>query len=234
MRNLGGAARAGIIVVALIVVAAIAWAVLWFTPVATVKEIRVEGVVNGDAAAISESTGISTGEQLARVDTDAAARAVAAQPWVEKVTVGRSWPSAVTVEVVEHASVAHIRATDGEHLFNSEGVEFLVAPPPPGSVELVRVPRVEDPDPGKLDPDPKVVRAVLDVLVALPERVRGEVARVDAPGQSEISLNLHDGREIFFGSSDRAREKGRAAEIVLDREGQSWNVSNPVKPTLRN
>ncbi|HHT33070.1 MAG TPA: FtsQ-type POTRA domain-containing protein [Corynebacterium sp.] len=234
MRNLGGAARAGIIVVALIVVAAIAWAVLWFTPVATVKEIRVEGVVNGDAAAISESTGISTGEQLARVDTDAAARAVAAQPWVEKVTVGRSWPSAVTVEVVEHASVAHIRATDGEHLFNSEGVEFLVAPPPPGSVELVRVPRVEDPDPGKLDPDPKVVRAVLDVLVALPERVRGEVARVDAPGQTEISLNLHDGREIFFGSSDRAREKGRAAEIVLDREGQSWNVSNPVEPTLRN
>lgn len=234
MRNLGGAARAGIIVVALIVVAAIAWAVLWFTPVATVKEIRVEGVVNGDAAAISESTGISTGEQLARVDTAAAARAVAAQPWVEKVTVGRSWPSAVTVEVVEHASVAHIRATDGEHLFNSEGVEFLVAPPPPGSVELVRVPRVEDPDPGKLDPDPKVVRAVLDVLVALPERVRGEVARVDAPGQTEISLNLHDGREIFFGSSDRAREKGRAAEIVLDREGQSWNVSNPVEPTLRN
>lgn len=234
MRNLGGAARAGITVVALIVVAAIAWAVLWFTPVATVKEIRVEGVVNGDAAAISESTGISTGEQLARVDTDAAARAVAAQPWVEKVTVGRSWPSAVTVEVVEHASVAHIRATDGEHLFNSEGVEFLVAPPPPGSVELVRVPRVEDPDPGKLDPDPKVVRAVLDVLVALPERVRGEVARVDAPGQTEISLNLHDGREIFFGSSDRAREKGRAAEIVLDREGQSWNVSNPVEPTLRN
>ena len=234
MRNLGGAARAGIIVVALIVVAAIAWAVLWFTPVATVKEIRVEGVVNGDAAAISESTGISTGEQLARVDTDDAARAVAAQPWVEKVTVGRSWPSAVTVEVVEHASVAHIRATDGEHRFNSEGVDFLVAPPPPGSVELVRVPRVEDPDPGKLDPDPKVVRAVLDVLVALPERVRGEVARVDAPGQTEISLNLHDGREIFFGSSDRAREKGRAAEIVLDREGQSWNVSNPVEPTLRN
>lgn len=234
MRNLGGAARAGIIVVALIVVAAIAWAVLWFTPVATVKELRVEGVVNGDAAAISESTGISTGEQLARVDTDAAAHAVAAQPWVEKVTVGRSWPSAVTVEVVEYASVAHIRATDGEHLFNSEGVEFLVAPPPPGSVELVRVPRVEDPDPGKLDPDPKVVRAVLDVLVALPERVRGEVARVDAPGQTEISLNLHDGREIFFGSSDRAREKGRAAEIVLDREGQSWNVSNPVEPTVRN
>jgi len=234
MRAAGGAKRAGIIALALIVVAAIAWAVLWFTPVATVKEIRVEGVVNGDAAAISESTGISTGEQLARVDTGAAARAVAAQPWVEKVTVGRSWPSAITVEVEEHDAVLHMRATDGEHLFNGEGVEFLVAPPPPGSVEVVRVPRVEDPEPGKLDPDPETVRAVLDVLAALPERVRGEVARVDAPGQTEISLNLHDGREIFFGSSDRAREKGRAAEIVLDREGQSWNVSNPVEPTVRN
>lgn len=168
------------------------------------------------------------------MDTGAAARNIASEPWVERATVGRGWPSTVRVEITEHVPAAFIRATDGEHLFNSEGVEFLVAPPPPGSVELVRVPRVEDPDPGKLDPDPKVVRAVLDVLVALPERVRGEVARVDAPGQTEISLNLHDGREIFFGSSDRAREKGRAAEIVLDREGQSWNVSNPVKPTLHN
>ncbi|MFD5867672.1 cell division protein FtsQ/DivIB [Corynebacterium sp. NPDC060344] len=234
MRGRGGAKRAGLIVLALLAVAAIAWAVLWFTPVATVKEIRVEGVVNGDAAAISESTGISTGEQLARVDTGAAARSVAAQPWVEKVTVGRSWPSAITVEVVEHTALVHIRATDGEHLFNAEAKEFLVAPPPPGSVEMVRVPRVEDPQPGKLDPDPDAVRAVLDVLAALPERVRGEVARVDAPGATEIALNLHDGREIYFGSSDRAKEKGRAAEIVLDREGQRWNVSNPVEPTVRN
>ncbi|AYJ32153.1 cell division protein FtsQ [Corynebacterium xerosis] len=234
MRASGGAKRAGIVVLALAVLAAITWAVLWFTPVATVDEVRVEGVVNGDAAAMSEATGIATGEKLARVDTDAAARAVAAQPWVEKVTVDRSWPSAITVEVVEHAPVLHIRATDGEHLFNADGVEFLVAPPPPGSVEMVRVPRVENPAPGKLDPDPATVRAVLDVLGALPERVRGEVARVDAPGPTEISLNLHDGREIYFGSSDRASEKGRAAEIVMDREGQRWNVSNPVAPSVRN
>ena len=72
------------------------------------------------------------------------------------------------------------------------------------------------------------------VAGALPERVRGEVARVDAPGPTEISLNLHDGREIYFGSSDRASEKGRAAEIVMDREGQRWNVSNPVAPSVRN
>lgn len=234
MRASGGAERAGIVVLALAVLAAITWAVLWFTPVATVDEVRVEGVVNGDAAAMSEATGIAAGDKLARVDTDAAARAVAAQPWVEKVTVDRSWPSAITVDVVEHVPVLHIRATDGEHLFNADGVEFLVAPPPPGSVEMVRVPRVESPAPGKLDPDPATVRAVLDVLGALPERVRGEVARVDAPGPTEIALNLHDGREIYFGSSDRAAEKGRAAEIVMDREGQRWNVSNPAAPSVRN
>ncbi|MFC3849696.1 cell division protein FtsQ/DivIB [Corynebacterium hansenii] len=234
MRGAGGAKRAGIIALVLVGVAALVWAVLWFTPVATVKEIRVEGVVNGDAAAISESTGIPIGEQLIRVDTDAAARAAAAQPWVEKVTVGRSWPSAITVRVVEHTAVIHIRATDGEHLFNAEGTEFLTAPPPPGSVEVVRVPRVDAPEPGKLDPDPRTVRTVLDILAALPEGVRAEVARIDAPGQTEVALILHDGREIFFGSSDRVREKGRAAEIVMGREGQRWNVSNPVEPTLRN
>ena len=36
MRASGGAKRAGIVVLALAVLAAITWAVLWFTPVATV------------------------------------------------------------------------------------------------------------------------------------------------------------------------------------------------------
>ncbi|WP_295625758.1 cell division protein FtsQ/DivIB [uncultured Corynebacterium sp.] len=234
MRRRGRGALVGLIALAVVVLVAAVWAVLWFTPVATVKEIRVEGVVNGDAAAITEATGIPEGEQLARVDTDAAARSVAGQPWVDRVTVGRSWPSAVTVDVVEHTAVVHIRATDGEHLFNAEGEEFHVGPPPPGSIEMVRVPRVDDPEPGKIDPDPDTVRAVLDILGALPDRIRGEVARVDAPGPTSVSLNLHDGREIFFGSSDRAAEKGRAADIVFDREGSSWNVSNPVEPALRN
>lgn len=234
MRGKGRARVVGIVALAVAVLAVGAWAVLWFTPVATVKEIRVEGVVNGDAAAISEATGITVGEQLARVDTDAAARSVAGQPWVEKVTVSRSWPSTVTVDVVEHRGVAHIRATDGEHLFNAEGREFLVGPPPPGSVELVRVPRVAEPRPGELDADPAVVRAALEVLAGLPEPVRAEVARIDAPGATRIALQLHDGRDIYFGSSDRAPEKGRAAEIVMGREGQHWDVSNPVVPTLRN
>lgn len=232
LRGKAKVAAAAIAVVA--VVAGIAWAVLWFTPVATVRDIEVTGAVHGDAAAISDATGIAVGEQLARVDTGAAARGAAGQPWVERATVGRSWPSTITVEVVEHAAVLHVRATDGEHLINAEGKEFLVAPPPPGSIEVVRLPRVEDPRPGKIDPDPATVRAALDILAALPERVRAEIARIDAPGPSQITVNLHDGREIFFGSADRATEKARAADIVFDREGQRWNVSNPVEPSMRN
>lgn len=212
----------------------IAWAVLWFTPVATVDEIRVEGVVHGDAAAITEASGIATGEKLAQVDTGAAARAIATQPWVERVTVGRDWPSAVRVDVTEHVPVAFIRATDGEHLFNAAGAEFLVAPPPPGTIEFARVPRSDDPEPGKLSPRPEVMDAALEVLAALPERVRAETARIDAPGAAEITVMLHDGREIHFGSADRAAEKGRAAEILLDREGQRWTVANPAEPALRN
>ena len=111
---------------------------------------------------------------------------------------------------------------------------FLVAPPPEGTVEFARIPRVDDPEPGKLSPRPEVMEAALDVLAALPERVRAETARIDAPGAAEVTVMLHDGREIHFGSADRAEEKGRAAEIVMDREGQRWTVANPAEPALRN
>ena len=225
---------AGVAVVAVALLAVIAWAVLWFTPAATVDEVEVEGVVHGDAAAIAEASGISTGEKLARVDTAAAARSIATQPWVERVTVGRGWPSTVRVEITEHVPAAFIRATDGEHLFNAAGTEFLVAPPPEGTVEFARIPRVDDPAPGKLGPRPEVMRAAQELLAALPERVRAETARIDAPGAAEVTVMLHDGREIHFGSADRAGEKGRAAEIVMDREGQRWTVANPAEPALRN
>lgn len=225
-------AGAGILIAALLAV--IAWAVLWFTPLATVENIEVEGVVHGDAAAITEASGVTTGEQLARVDTGAAARNIASEPWVERATVGRGWPSTVQVEITEHVPAAFIRATDGEHLFTADGVEFLVAPPPEGTVEFARIPRVDDPEPGKLSPRPEVMEAALDVLAALPERVRAETARIDAPGAAEVTVMLHDGREIHFGSADRAEEKGRAAEIVMDREGQRWTVANPAEPALRN
>lgn len=100
---------------------------VWFSPWLVVKNIDVEGVVHGDKDAIVEASGISENQKLIRLDTDASARSVAGQPWVDSVTVSRSWPQGVTISVREFTPVVFVRATDGEHLFSANGQEFVTA-----------------------------------------------------------------------------------------------------------
>lgn len=217
----------------LVAIIALVVAVVWFSPWLVVKNIDVEGVVHGDKDAIVEASGITENQKLIRLNTNAAARSVAGQPWVDSVTISRSWPQGVTISVREFAPVVFIRATDGEHLFSAKGEEFVTAPPPPGVIEVVDAPRVDEPVDGKIDPEPRVIKAVLDVVKALPEPVAHRVERISAPSEAEIKLFLTDGYEVYFGSSDNATEKARATEIVLSRDEKTWNVSNPRLPTAK-
>ncbi len=214
----------------IVAVVAIVAGVVWFSPLFVVKEVKVDGVVHADAEALKEASGIAPGQKLASLDTSGAARAVASQPWVSKVTVSRSWPSAATITVSEYVPVLFMRATDGDHLFSDSGDEFLTAPPPPGVIEMVDVPRVDQPADGKIDPQPRVVESVLTVLNALPAPVRDRVERVSARSASQVRLLLRDGFEVYFGSADNVGEKAKAAEIVLKRGEKAWDVSNPRMP----
>lgn len=217
----------------LVALIAIVAAVVWFSPWLVVKNINVEGVVHGDKPAIVEASGISEGQKLIGLNTSESARSVAGQPWVDSVTVSRSWPQSVTISVREFSPVVFIRATDGEHLFSAAGQEFVTAPPPQGTIEVVNVPRVDQPADGKIDPEPRVIKAVLAVVKALPEPIAHRVERISAPTEAEITLFLSDGYEVYFGSSDSAKEKARATEIVLNRGEKTWNVSNPRLPSAK-
>lgn len=217
----------------IVAIIAIVVGVVWFSPWLVVKNINVEGVVHGDKAAIVEASGITEGQRLAGLDTDAAARSVAGQPWVDSVTVSRSWPQSVAISVKEFSPVLFIRATDGEHLFSDKGKEFVTAAPPRGVIEVVDAPRVDQPADGKIDPEPAVIRAVLDIVKALPDSVAGRVERISAPSAAEVRLFLSDGYQVYFGSSDNAAEKARATEIVLSRGEKNWDVSNPRMPTTK-
>lgn len=223
----------GVAIVAILAIIACLWAVLWFTPAVTVKNIEVEGVVNGDAQAIEQASGIQRGQNMLRADTKQAARNIASQPWVHVNSVGRSWPSTVTIHITEYNAVLFMRATDGEHLFDESGLEFTTAVPPEGTVELIDAPRVDNPEDGKLDLEPEVVKSALVLLKELPASVREGLKQISAPKANEIKFIFNDGHELFAGSSDNAVDKGRAAELVLKREERIWNISNPHMPTTQ-
>lgn len=210
-------------VVVAVVVIAIAALVLPRTQAFAVKDITVAGATQLSPEEVKTATGIAPGTPIGAVDTHDAAVGVAGLPWVESVTVTRSWPSTIEVELTEHTAVAFVSEPDGKHLIDAEGQEFAVDDPPAGAVEIT----------GAAAGDDAVLAGGVGVASSISGPNREAVESIEARSPNTFVLKLKDGRTVVWGASENNANKALALETVLQREGQEFNISNPQQVTVR-
>ncbi|MBY4129787.1 FtsQ-type POTRA domain-containing protein [Rhodococcus fascians] len=216
--------KAVLIVLAVVLVVVGSAALVYFTPLLSVRSIAVAGESSVSEQEILELLDVPAGLPLVRVDTAAAAQRVATIPALATVRVQRKYPSTVQVTVEERIPVAFFDSPDGTHLLDSTGVDFAVAPPPPGVVRLV----TDNPVYG--DPVTKDALAVLDTL---PPLLRDQAGELRAGTLSDISIVLLDGRTVVWGSKDDSDRKAAVAIALLSQPGQIFDVSSPDLPTTK-
>ncbi|QBJ94866.1 FtsQ-type POTRA domain-containing protein [Rhodococcus sp. ABRD24] len=207
-----------------VTIVAVLFAVLWFSPLMSVRKIEFvgDGVLTEEE--LLPVLGIAEGTPLLQIDTGAAARRIAGNPRVAEARVQRNYPSTVRLTVTERIPVAFFDSPQGTHLLDSDGVDFAIEPPPFGTVRLVT------PAPGSEDP---ATTAALGVLEALPPLVRGQVAEVAAPTISSVSVRLMDGRVVVWGGVDNSTRKSAVVSALLTQPGQTFDVSSPELPTVK-
>ncbi|MDT0276882.1 cell division protein FtsQ/DivIB [Blastococcus goldschmidtiae] len=201
--------RALQLAVGLLVLAALGWG-LWSGPLLAVRSVQVDGATRLPAALVREAAGIEGGRSLLRVDVDAARAAVAELPQVESVTVTRGWPSRVVITLVERTPLAVVGEAGRRSLLDERGVLFdsVTGDPPAGVVPLSVA------DPG---PDDEATAAALAAIGALPEPVREQVARVEAPGPDEVVVVLTDGPLVRWGGAEESEKKAGILTALLDQ-----------------
>ncbi|UYP21026.1 FtsQ-type POTRA domain-containing protein [Rhodococcus sp. Z13] len=199
-------------------------AVAWFSPLLSVRTVEVVGNELIGHEEVVEALAVAERTPLLQVDTAAAAQRVAAIPRAASARVQRVYPSTVRVTVTERVATVFFEAPDGTHSVDAEGVDFAVEPPP------MLTPRLVTPNPGTGDP---ATRAAVQVLEALPPELRVQVATIEAPGESEVSLILADGRVVVWGGVDRSDRKAAVIGPLLTRPGERFDVASPDLPTVR-
>jgi cell division protein FtsQ len=197
---------------------------LYFTPIMSARDIVVVGLGAVPQEEVISAVAVPPGTPLLQVNTDAVAERVAAIRRVASVRVQREYPSTLRVTVVERVPVVVKDYPDGPHLFDRDGVDFAVGPPPPG------VPYLDTKNPG---PDDAPTRAALQVMTSLRPEVAAQVARVDAPSVAGITLQLTDGRQVVWGTTDRTEEKALKLGALLTQPGKTYDVSSPDLPTVK-
>ena len=208
-----------VVAVVLLVGGAVA---LYVTPLLAVRTVDTSGVPEALTGQVASA--VPLGTPLLRVDTGAAEAQIEQIPRVESATVERSLPSTVSITVVERVAVAFVDEADGTHLIDRNGVDFAVEAPPEGVIQLVT------PTPGT---DDRTTAAAVSVLAGLPEDLRQQVVRVDAPTDTAISLALADNRTLIWGSADDSEYKADVARALLTQPGGVYDISSPDLPTIR-
>lgn len=206
-------------IISLAVLIGVVIGVLWAVPILKVSQVEVQGAVNLPPDEVEAATGIQTGENMLRVNVAAAATSVAESPWVHTVTVARSWPDTITVEITERRAVLYSQEDDGTHLIDAGGVPFAIGEAPAEAVEVAG--------------DDETLADAAEVVAAVDPAIREQVARVEVPEVAEITFVMTDGRTVFWGANHNNHDKALAMSTVLGQDGQSWNISNPAMVTVR-
>ena len=214
--------RAALVATGCVAVLGAAAAAAPFTPLMPVRNIAVEGNHALSEEYVHELAAIAPDTPMGRVDVRRTAQNIAADPWVETVTVSRDWPGSVQVELTEHVAVAYVAKADGTHLIDSNGVDFLTAEPPPEAIELVNAPLE----------DAEAMAGVVAIAASISEKARHDVAAIEVEPRNNV-LRTHDGRTIVWGASEDNQNKSYALETVLQLEGTEFNITNPQLVTSR-
>ena len=103
----------------LFLTAIICWAVL-HSPLVAVDRITIEGLTgdtDGDLARqVLETSGVTFGEPLVRVNLDDARISVAGLAWVDEVSLHRAWNGEITINVSQRHAAAFVATGTGEIL----------------------------------------------------------------------------------------------------------------------
>ena len=197
---------------------------LYFTPVMSVRNTVVTGLGAVTQEEIVAAAAVVPGTPLLQVNTDSVAERVAGIRRIASARVQRQYPSTLRITVVERIPVVVKDYPDGPHLFDRDGVDFAIGPPPPG------VPYLDADDPG---PNDGPTKAALQVMTSLRPEVAVQVARIAAPSVAAITLQLVDGREVVWGTTDRTEEKALKLGALLTQPGHTYDVSSPELPTVK-
>lgn len=195
----------GLVLVGLL--AGAGWVVLGSTLLA-VHHVRVLGSSRLDPVEVEAAARVPQNRPLARLDVAGIRRRVEAMLPVQSATVERSWPSTVTITIVERRAAAAVKRPGKPlALMDGTGVVFADVDAPPAGMSVLSL---STPGPADL-----ATKAALDVVASIPAKVRTTVVSVTAPTPASVTLTLTSGLTVIWGDATNSPRKAQELAAVL-------------------
>ena len=217
--------RALFVVLAAATAVLLAWVVGWSTWLG-VDDVEVTGVTGREAQAVAGLVGVPAGTPLARVDTEAVGARVRERVTVAEVSVRRSWPGTLTVEVVPRSAALVVRNPQGRlEVVDAEGVTFGTVRAVPKGVPVVTATGLEG-------TTREALLSSLALLDSLPTGLAGEVSGFKVSSANLITFTLGR-RTVVWGGGEDSERKVAILTALLRTKAKVIDVSAPDTPVTR-
>ena len=240
--------RRGARVLAAVVVvlsATVVW-VVYGSAALAVRTVMVSGTHLVPPDTVRRATGVSSGDSLARVDTEAVRRRVGKLARIATVEVTRSWPHTLRVRVTERQRVALLRAgvtsrdssdgavEPGYAEIDASGTRLGTVTVRPRGVPVLEL-DLDQAAQAAVDTFGEAVLLSAAVRVAgdLPAGVRSKTRAVVVHSYDDIRLRLADDHTVVWGSPERGTRKAVVLVALLKHAGGVYDVSAPDAPAVR-
>lgn len=249
-------AKLGIVLGAIAVLLACA-AVLYFSSVFSIDEVKVEGVEHLTQSDLQALVSVPEGETLLRVDTKAIEDSLLRDAWVKSVSCNRIFPHTLQIVVTERtvAAVVEVPTSDAKSTqpwaISSDGMWLMAIPDQDtqlgqslnqriyddaqNALHITDVPYGTSAETGTKCTDENVNNA-LAIVSGMTTDLAHQVKTVSATDAESTKLTLESGVEIAFGPAQSIREKERVClQILNDNPGKVAYINVRVvdRPTWR-
>jgi len=182
-----------------------AFAVASYTPMFHMREVRIEGATTVSRAQVLELAGIGPGTNVFHLDTAAAERSLATDPWIETATVERDLPSTVVIRIRERSPVA--RSSVGSALAVLAGDGVILPGASADGLPEIRASVGELPD--------DVRSGAATALAALTPILRARVSAVVAQPSGDLVMDLAGDLTVQYGPAGDDVAKAASLRAVL-------------------
>ncbi|GGL22027.1 FtsQ-type POTRA domain-containing protein [Phycicoccus endophyticus] len=217
--------RALATVLVLAVLAGAGWVLGW-TQVLGLRDVEVVGVGGREARRVEQLVDVAPGTPLVRVDTSAVEAAVRQRVTVAEVSVHRSWPGTLVVDVVPRVAAIVVKNPAGRlQVVDATGVAFGTVKKAPKGVPVVTAT-------GSRSMRPEALQAALALLRDLPEDLAGEVSALRVSSADLVTFTLR-GHTVIWGGEAEPERKTRVLRALLTTKAKVIDVSAPDTPVTR-
>ncbi|QGF24236.1 cell division protein FtsQ/DivIB [Raineyella fluvialis] len=216
--------RLAVALVISVLVAVAVW-LLALSPVFATRAVDVQGTSLLTPDQVIAAAQVPDSVPLVRQDTTEIATRVRSLAPVRDVTVLRSWPHTISLQITERSPVVAFPVNGTYVLVDAEGRAYAQVGDAPKDVLQAQG------NPG----DSAVTSAVGRTVATLPAAIRAQVRSVRADSAAAVTLELDKGRTVVWGGPEDPQLKGQVLTVLLKQVdgAKVYDVSAPAFPTTR-